>query len=234
MADEGKILRTARVRKPDAQTATLRSAKKFEIAKRAVVRFGAGGRSFIVSAGGDRYVITAAHCLPRDRIPRPNLANGVSELTFPDIIGKLASKRATIWAELCAFSATDDFAVFSEPDGQELYEQCEEYEKFTEVAMTIGKPPDAVESYKWKATPGTAAWVLSLDCEWQPCTVHNNGRFLSIQLDGGVKGGMSGSPIIDANGAAIGLISTSGGDLSLNPSLMDCLPPWLLRKLDAV
>jgi hypothetical protein len=234
MADEGKILRTARIRKPDAQTATLPSAKKFEIAKRAVVRFDAGGRGFIVSADGDRdrYVITAAHCLPRDRIPTPNLANSVPELTFPDIIGKLASRRTTIWAQLCAFSLTDDFAVFSEPDGQELYEQCEEYKKFTKVAVTIGKPPDAVEFYKWKATPGTAAWVLSLDREWQHCTVHNNGRFLSIQLDGGVKGGMSGSPIIDANGAAIGLISTSGGDLSLNPSLMDCLPPWLLRKLD--
>jgi len=41
---------------------------------------------------------------------------------------------------------------------------------------------------------------------------------------------MSGSPIIDANGAAIGLISTGDGDM--NPSLTDCLPPWLLRKLD--
>jgi hypothetical protein len=47
---------------------------------------------------------------------------------------------------------------------------------------------------------------------------------------------MSGSPIIDANGAAIGLISMGdGGDdygKSVNPSLMDSLPPWLLRKLD--
>jgi hypothetical protein len=64
-------------------------------------------------------------------------------------------------------------------------------------------------------------------------TLHNGGRFLSIKLEGGVKRGMSGSPIIDVNGAAIGLISTSGGELSWNPSLMDCLPPWLLRKLDS-
>jgi hypothetical protein len=38
---------------------------------------------------------------------------------------------------------------------------------------------------------------------------------------------MSGSPIIDIIGAAIGLVSTGG-----TPSLMDCLPPWLLRELD--
>jgi hypothetical protein len=37
-----------------------------------------------------------------------------------------------------------------------------------------------------------------------------------------------------SNGAAIGLVSTgSGGDgFNMNPSLSDCLPPWLLRKLD--
>jgi hypothetical protein len=74
--------------------------------------------------------------------------------------------------------------------------------------------------------------VLSLDGEWQSCTVHNGGRFLRITNHGknSIKGGMSGSPIIDATGAAIGLISTGDGDM--NPSLMDCLPPWLLRKLD--
>jgi len=43
---------------------------------------------------------------------------------------------------------------------------------------------------------------------------------------------LSGSPIVDANGWAIGLISTSGDNQHVSPSLMDCLPPWLLRKLD--
>jgi hypothetical protein len=39
---------------------------------------------------------------------------------------------------------------------------------------------------------------------------------------------MSGSPIVDASGAAIGVISTgdASGAESVNPSLMDCLPPW--------
>jgi hypothetical protein len=208
-------------------------AKAFEVAKRAVVRVG-DGRGFIVRAGEfDRYVITAAHCVPKH--PKPHLANGVNELTYA-IIGSVGRKKPTIWAGLCVDNLVDDVAVFSEPDRQELWNECESYQKFTAVAaIVIGKPPIAVEPYNWRTTTGTAAWVLSLDRKWQPCLVQNNGRFLGIK---GVKieAGMSGSLIIDADGAAIGLISMGDGGNdygnSVNPSLMDCLPPWLLRKLD--
>ena len=56
-----------------------RSKQAFDNAKRAVVQVG-DGRGFVVGAGEyDRYVITAAHCLPRQ--PKPHLANGVPELT---------------------------------------------------------------------------------------------------------------------------------------------------------
>jgi hypothetical protein len=91
-------------------------------AKRAVVQVGYG-RGFVVSAGEyERYVITAAHCLPRSRYPRPHLANGAAELTFPRIIGPLGSKRSkqTICAELSFLSLADDVAVFAEPDNQEM------------------------------------------------------------------------------------------------------------------
>jgi Trypsin-like peptidase domain len=208
------------------------SEQAFEKAKRAVVQIG-DGRGFVVGAGEyDRYVITAAHCLPHH--PPPHLANGVTELTYKNLIGPLAKKRRTIWAGLVVDNLADDVAVLAEPDGQELYDECANYEKFTTAAMMIGKPPTAVASHEWGITNGTAAWVLSLDRKWQPCLVHNGGRFLIIQ-NRKIEGGMSGSPIIDANGAAIGLVSTGIGastSPAINPSLMDCLPPWLLRKLD--
>lgn len=99
--------------------------------------------------------------------------------------------------------------------------------------MPIGKSPDALAPYLWEDHPGTTAFMLALDGEWQSCTVYNGGRFLVVRDGAGsIKSGMSGSPIIGINGAAIGLVSTGGTAMNMNPSLMDCLPPWLLRKLD--
>jgi Trypsin-like peptidase domain len=193
---------------------------KFDNARRAIIQVG-NGRGFVVSAGSSRYIITAAHCLQRSQFPRPHLANGVRELTFKNILGPLDSKRRTVWAELCALSLCDDIAVFRQPDDQELSEEYEQYEEFTTAAMTIKRPE----------TPGTVAWVLSLDGEWQSCTLHNSERFLSINQSDLVKSGMSGSPIINNSGAAVGLISTSGSGSSVNPNLMGCLPPWLLRRI---
>jgi hypothetical protein len=205
-----------------------------ERAKGAVIRVGASGRGFIVSAGEDeRYVITAAHCLPPSRYPRPHLANSTTELTFRNFLGQLGQKRLTIWAELCAINLCDDFAVFRAPDNQELSHQFEQYEKFTGAPITIGASPDALAPYLWKNDPGKPAWMLSLDGEWQRCVVYNSDRFLTLKTDQKIESGMSGSPIIDDKGAAIGVISTAsdGGDFNLGPSLTDCLPAHLLRKL---
>jgi hypothetical protein len=150
-----------------------------------------------------------------------------------NLIGPLAKGERTIWAGLVVDNLLDDVAVLAEPDGHELSDECKSYETFTTAtAVMIGKPPIAVAPREWGITNGTAAWVLSLDRKWQPCLVHNGGRFLIIK-NRKIEGGMSGSPIIDANGAAIRLVSTGNGareSPGICPSLADCLPPWLLRK----
>jgi hypothetical protein len=123
--------------------------------------------------------------------------------------------------------------LLGEPDGQALWDECEQYQAFTEPALRIGHSSLPYPPLKWTAKNETTAWVLSLDGEWQRCTVHNNGRFL-IAAGGKalINSGMSGSPFLDDNGAAIGLVSTGSGDgFNMNPSLADCLPPWLLRKI---
>jgi hypothetical protein len=44
---------------------------------------------------------------------------------------------------------------------------------------------------------------------------------------------MSGSPIIDAGGHAVGGVALSTGDDSINPRLMAALPGWFLQELAA-
>ena len=201
--------------------------------KRAIVRFG-DGRGFIVGAGHYRYVITAAHCLPFEQVPKPHLANGLSELTFGKIMGRVTAKRLTIWGQLCVFNLCDDIAVLGEPDSQELDDQHSAYKKFTARAMTIGNPPPALDSYRWADVPGSPAWVLSLAGDWQGCKLHNGDRFLTLDNGATIDGGMSGSPILNSDGAAIGLISTGNAGVgnNINPALTNCLPNWLLRRLD--
>jgi hypothetical protein len=156
-----------------------------EKAKRAVVQVGYG-RGFVVGTPSERFIVTAAHCLPRSRYPRPHLANG----TLPRIIGPLGSKRAH---------------------------------------------PRSADRHR-PAENDSPAWLLSLDGQWQSCTVQNNGRFLLVrqgyQL---IRSGMSGSCILNESGGAIGLMSTSGStdDMNSHPSLTDCLPSWLLRLIKA-
>jgi hypothetical protein len=127
--------------------------------------------------------------------------------------------------------------VFQEPDGQVLFDECMEYGKFTKPAIRIARPPAPAQylnvprrdlaalGLQFDPDP-MAAFILSLDGEWQSCAVQNTGRFLIIG-DGAdsIKSGMSGSPIIDSYGAAIGLVSTGNQTMNMHPSLMDCLPP---------
>jgi hypothetical protein len=198
-----------------------------------VVQVG-NGRGFVIDAADSRYIVTAAHCLPRLRYPFPHLANSIQELTFPRIIGPLGSKcsKHSIWGELHVLSLTDDIAAFAGPDNQALCDEADEYEQFTEVAISVGAAPPARPPYEWDAVPGAPAWVLSLDLQWLPCTVHSNGRFL-VSADARIESGMSGSPILNVDGAAIGLISTGDGQEFGNrhPSLAGCLPPWLSMLL---
>jgi hypothetical protein len=71
------------------------------------------------------------------------------------------------------------------------------------------------------------AFVLSLEDEWTACTVQRWRRTLVVNEEDLIVGGMSGSPIVAANGKAIGVVSTGGGP---NPVLVDCLPAWFFRK----
>jgi hypothetical protein len=218
-------------------------------AKRAIIQIGTGGRGFIVSAGEfDRYIITAAHCLPH--FPEPHLASFVEEETYPDILSALGQPERKVTAGLFDLSSSSDWAVLGAPDSQVLCDECEQYKAFTEnTTIRIGQSPppppplpdfDSETAENWGQTEAVLtwpfgveapAWMLSLDGQWLRCMVRSNGRFLRATEGQHIRSGMSGSPIINNEGEAIGLVSTSGADGSnLNPSLSDCLPPWLQRK----
>jgi V8-like Glu-specific endopeptidase len=73
---------------------------------------------------------------------------------------------------------------------------------------------------------------LSLDLRWLACRVHHSGGPLWISQAKAV-GGMSGSPIIDKDGRAIGLVCTGSESESEkdydgpHTQLMRSLPRWM-------
>lgn len=186
------------------------------------------GRGFVVQ-GRDRLVITAAHCLPH--LPPAHAGSYLEDKTYQNLLGPLGKKKPKVWAECLFVDPVADVAVLGCPDDQELWEQAEAYETLTEAmpALRLGPPPKEGE-----------AWLLMLDGHWARCTVDTNFGHGTISIDNaseGIHGGMSGSPIIDSQGKAIGIVSISGGTEQLHsqggpePSLVANLPGWLLREL---
>jgi Trypsin-like peptidase domain len=223
-------------------------------ATRAVVQIGRhGGRGFIIVVGERRYVVTAAHCI-FDKLPVPHPARDSNEVTYRNLIGPLGGKRR-VSAECAFLDPIADIAVFGSPDTQDRYEEAQAYEELTgEMAFKIGKlslPRQRSRTrsmtvngkrrpIKLKTPPGSAnseARMLSLDGDWFTCRLTSNGGPLWFdQAAQPVISGMSGSPIVLPDGAAVGVVCvsenghSSGRTGGPNPMLAAHLPGWLLEQ----
>ena len=188
--------------------------------KKSIVTVGTA-RGFLVGSPDQGLVITAAHCLPHLPPAIGDLANPY-ERTYPKIVGPLDRKRR-VWAECLFADPVSDLAVLGEPDGQILYEESEAYLELASDSefLTIG----SLREEK------TTAWMLSRDLEWLSCTVRSNSKRLSvIEAEGKIEGGMSGSPILNSDGKAIGVVCNgSSGQWNSQPILFKCLPSWILN-----
>jgi hypothetical protein len=205
------------------------------------------GRGFVVLIddkryGSTPYVITAAHCLPS--LPPAHLARFLEEEIYPRLIGPLGADLSITAA--CVFAdPVADLAVLGPPDNQTLADEHDHYMALLSVLPPFdiaappprsrlripGEPPNFV--FHEIAFP---ARLLSLDGVWLDCPVHYLGGPLAIMSEGLVKPGMSGSPLITASGATVGVVSTGNmvDAVSLNSiaaCLWDGLPGWLLRAL---
>lgn len=193
-------------------------------------------RGFVIEFGGDRYMLTAAHCLPN--LPPAHAASYTEERTFRNILGPLGGKP-TISAECLFVDPVADIAVLGQPDNQALYDEADAYDDLVNsaVPMPIGgltftrKQPILPDGTSFPGRPEAEAdaFLLALDGHWFPGRVRSSGRTPWLETPAEpVEGGMSGSPIATPDGRAIGLVSTN----ELYPLLMDALPGWLLRQVE--
>jgi hypothetical protein len=133
--------------------------------------------------------------------------------------------HATVWTECLFVDPIADLAVLGAPDGQEMCDENNQYE-----ALTRAMTPLRIA----KAGEDTPAFLLSLDLRWFARRVKNIGGTLWI-TQAKTVGGMSGSPIIDKDGRAIGLVCTGSESENIDydgphTQLMRSLRRWMTPR----
>ena len=199
-----------------------------------------GGRGFFIEALGERYVITAAHCI--GDLPPADRWSYIQERTRANWLGLIGGPR-NVWAECLFADPVADIAVFGEPDGQALFDKWEAYLEFAEQAVpfALGKMrfrnkqhrlPDGTK-FAGNRKASSNAQLFSLDGEWFPCRISTFGRSIFIEdAAQPIQGGMSGSPIVLPDGSAVGIVTNSDEAVSTTgngPFLLSALPAWLAR-----
>jgi hypothetical protein len=154
-----------------------------------------------------RRVITAAHCLPH--FPLPHSGEGHDQY-YPDLLGVIGGEKPSVWAQLIFADPIADIAVLGCPDDQAMPEEAAAYEALVE-------PVKAIRIDKAQTGKG---WMLSLDtpCTWVPThlTLNDYGTLCC----GFTLGGQSGSPLLNEEGKAVGLVAMGGETGSKDGSKM--------------
>ena len=200
--------------------------EELEGARQAIIAVGEA-RGFVVNTD-PRLVVTAAHCLPQ--LPPAYAASSREDRTYRELLGRTDETQHKVWAECLFADPVSDIAVLGQPDNQALYDQADAYVSLVWDAfeLEVSEPADRGR-----------AWLLGLDGEWGQCIVIHAGQG-SLWIEeaaNGIVGGMSGSPILNDEGAAIGVLGTSSGSVDdlhteggPEASLRHKLPGWLLLE----
>src|SRR4029077_8496507 len=90
---------------------------------------------FVVGTDDERFVITAAHCLPH--LPPSMTISGTEGRTYAKLLGPLGRKRTPIWAECCFVDPIADLAVLWSPDRRHLEKEARAYDALVGAAPPL-------------------------------------------------------------------------------------------------
>ena len=178
-----------------------------------------------------KLVLTASHCLPH---PPVMPCYSYQETTYANLLSPLG-EQPSVWAECLFFDPVSDLAILGEPDNQEFGEQNEKY------ALLV----DGRKSFTIAAPETGEGYMLALDgLSWQPTRLEVHETIWGTGLStGATRAGQSGSPIVDAKGRSVALVSIGAEQMDLKsgsrtnmdagpqPILKLQLPSWVLKTV---
>ena len=208
---------------PEARSViTVDKGRGFIIEHRTLFDFGDGFKRL-----RRKLVVTASHCLPH---PPVMPCYSYKETTYANLLAPLG-EEPSVWAECLFFDPVSDLAILGEPDNQELGEENDAYARLVD-----GRKPFTI------AAPETGeGYMLALDgVSWQPTPLNVHATIWGTGLStGATLAGQSGSPIVDARGRAVAVVSIGTELLNVGsrtptesgpqPILKNSLPAWLLK-----
>lgn len=201
----------------------------------AIVQVGAG-RGFVTAAGADRFIVTAAHCLPT--VPEPTPARYESEATFRALVGPLDTPTGTITVSCYFLDAIADVAVLGTPDSQTYPDEAGAYEAFVEAcgALPIAAARAPALSLEMEPTALDIS-ALALQGDWRRGVLFARQSAPIVWTRGvEIAAGMSGSPLVDDTGHAraicsIGSMGSDDPTFGMHPALPNVLPLWFVDRL---
>ncbi len=215
---------------PDADSVlTVDKGRGFIIEHRTLFDFGNG-----FQRNRRKLVVTASHCLPH---PPVMPCYSYKETTYPNLLAPLG-EEPSVWAECLFFDPVSDLAILGKPDDQEFGEESDAYARLVD-----GRKPFTI------AAPETGeGYMLALDgVSWQPTPLKVHVSVWGSSLStGATLPGQSGSPIVDATGRAVALVSIGSEFLNLSsgsrtpmdagpqPILKFQLPSWVLKTMKGI
>jgi hypothetical protein len=189
----------------------------------AMLRVGAG-YGFVVQGARERFVITAAHCLPH--IPPCDVRFGYYDEKFYDALVTGRGENRRVAAECVFADPLADVAVLGVPCSHAHGPPGEEFAKLTHTAIPLLISDPRLPTLGWMPTP---------DGRWLRCIMkQEREQLLLSDLDKSLKE-MAGAPIVADDSSVIGVHCANPERKfeyePFHPRLASALPGWLLREL---
>jgi hypothetical protein len=185
---------------------------KAVVEKAAVSITGKGGRGALVESG---LIVTAAHCV-----------NFSCEYPMAEDfwLEEIKTDTGTFRLSPYAVEPCHDVAILGEPDNQQpaFQDDVDGFETFcaeTEPLRLCLTEFELSQPFPVYVYTHEGKWITGSASQWQ-----NNAPRLFIEFDGLIKGGTSGSPIVNEAGEIVALVSLAGGSVEIGQKHEDGMP----------